>query len=255
MQKNILITNPAVPGAEEVARIAMTNIDNNADVSDILDYGKTRNRVIGFSFGGRRYVVKYFGRPAFPARLLSLFGRRSKARKSYENSKTVIEAGFDAATPVAYWEQRCCGVLISSGFLSYCIDLPLVSLIYDESYPRELRDSVRRDLSAFMLRLHTAGLWPKDFNIGNILLNPRDPEGERRFWLIDLNRFRSGAVPSMREAMLSFDQLGVRPQDYPFTVAPYAAAKGWDLKKCTSLIEKFHRRYALLKRLKHPFRH
>lgn len=252
MMRRIYLLNDSISDSDELVRILAEGFPES-DGWNVIDYGKTRNRVLGFDYGLRRYVVKYFARTSWLDKLRVLSGGVSKARKAFENAIEILRAGMPTAEPVAAWETYRHGLLHDCGLITSYVDGPNVAGMYLDSTPKSEREGLARSLSDFTYALHIAGLVPKDYNVGNLIIASK--EGEKYgFSLVDVNRFGFGKVPGMREAMKGFDQLGVNDALFDCLVRPYCEKRGWDPEKCRRVMEKSRRRSCLLRHFKNLFK-
>lgn len=250
------VFNPSADGSESLVEGLCQGFPGSLRVSDVTDYGKSRNLVVAFDCNQRRYVAKYFATRKLPDLISRWLRLPSKAEKSYRHALRIQESGFLTALPVGYWDNAPGSGRYSGGFLAEHIAGPWVADIHDPNLDMDYRKDLMTDLSFFTLRLHLAGLRPGDYNVGNILYteDEESAEGERRFWLIDINRFKFGRPPSLPEAMLAFDQLGAEDWMLPYLVWPYVDMRGWDRSEAWHWILRHRRRSALRKILKHPWR-
>lgn len=155
---------------------------------------KGRNTLSLAVWEGACLVVKDFGR--------SLLGgydyifRKSKARRSYENARELIERGICTPRPVAYREcrNRLTRRLIGGSYIC----------TYEESQPlKDFYETADRHFiscfAAFVAELHCKGIRHDDLNNTNVRVVCKDDS--YKFSLIDLNRMR--IYPSGKEVPLS----------------------------------------------------
>lgn len=181
---------------ELAGRVARGGMPAEAEV-----FYEGRNRVARLRACGKSLIIKEFGVPNVINRYAYVSLRRSKARRSLEHAERLREMGFASPAPVAWIEVIGCGGL----GLSY--------YICEEVKGRDLRewrdnpeiDDVLPALAAEMGRLHSYGVWHKDFSPGNVIYTRED--GEWRFHYIDLNRMRFG-VRDRRRLMSNFRAIG-----------------------------------------------
>lgn len=155
---------------------------------------KGRNILRLAVWNGAYLVVKDFGR--------SLLGgydyifRKSKARRSYENARALIERGISTPRPVAYREcrNRLTRRLIGCSYIC----------TYEESRPfKDFSETADRQFiscfAAFVAELHCKGIRHDDLNNTNVRVVCEG--GSYKFSLIDLNRMR--IYPSGKEVPIS----------------------------------------------------
>lgn len=148
------------------------------------DVYKGRNHVVSTRVADRDINIKAFRIPNIINRLVYTTFRKSKARRSYENSLRLRNLGFDTPEPLAYVELR-------NGFLlgkSYFVSQQLWGFHELRSFmPGEDINRLADQLGALIARLHDVGVWVKDFSQGNILRRISD-RGRYEFFMVDLNR-------------------------------------------------------------------
>ncbi len=174
---------------------------------------------------GIRLSIKDFHTPSAINALVYTRLRRSKARRSYENAVRLSAMGFDTPDPVAYIEIHRGAMLTRSYYICRQIDGAQDLRLW------HLRDAVSMSpvldgLARYMVRLHRAGVFHKDFSPGNILY--RDEGGTLRYYLIDINRMSFGVHDPSRQ-MDNFGRIDIESADATADLARrYARAAGTD---------------------------
>lgn len=237
--------------------------NSHSHIALLKDFGQKRNTVILIDFNGLKLVAKRFARPRFPSGIIKRF-TGTKAEKGYLNALLLKEKGFKTAAPIVWWERREKGIITDSWLVTEYLDHHLISEFRDIYHNPEQKKVLMQALSQFMTRLHNAGFLPLDFNIGNIFYSASkryhagnealDIKDIYDFYLIDINRMNYGKIPSFNEAMKSFDQLGILPDEYEYLLYPYADAKGWNRKMCIDKILKIRYKNYCRKKIIHLFR-
>lgn len=194
------------------------------------------------------FVIKSFRRPNAINSVAYTTVRRSKARRSYENAKRLLEMGFETPTPVAWGEVRRDGRLDRSYYV--CLEQKGEDLRYWERRPDA--EPLLRALGAEMVRLHRAGVWHKDFSPGNIIVLRDGEREEYKFSYIDLNRMQF-CVRNHRKLMSMFGTLNEEAEVRRLAHF-YAEAAGIDSIKTESeaseAYTRFMRRIIRKRRLK-----
>ncbi len=137
--------------------------------------------------------VKAFRIPPFPNGYVYRFFRASKAKRSYLNGKRLLEMGFLTPMPIGYSEIHAglrmkgdMGIWLKMTRSYYfCEQLPYPNMRGWEQRPDV--DALIKAFGAEIARIHAAGVWFHDFSPGNVLVDTT-PEGEYRFYYVDLNR-------------------------------------------------------------------
>lgn len=149
---------------------------------------QARNRVYAYTLpDGREVNIKAFKVPRALNPYIYTLLRKSKARRSYENSERLRGMGFHSPAPLAYVEVRSGVRLRESYFVSE--QLKADDMRHWETKPDCA--PLLEALAAEMVRLCDAGVWHKDLSPGNILYT-RNSSGGYLFSYIDLNRMKFG---------------------------------------------------------------
>lgn len=165
---------------------------------EILHEG--RNTIKLFQWKDQRFVVKRYGHITLMNRLIYGTLRHSKANRAYHHAILLRQRGIDTPQEVAFLEIRRHGLLHQSYFVSaYSEYLSLWSVT--EHYLQDPESQfIVHDLSAFLFKLHEAGVLHKDLNIGNILYQHIRPH-EYVFQVIDTNRMTFHRHLSIRQRL------------------------------------------------------
>lgn len=177
---------------------------------------KARNELRIVTLQDKRYVLKAFKVPGFPASAIYGLLRASKAYKSYHNSILLKDY---APCPVAYMEQRQGVLLQQSYYLSeaFDYDFTIREPLLDAAFPD--RDQILRGFARFSLKLHNDGFFHRDYSPGNILVK-RDGD-EFIFKVVDVNRLSISALSDTDRAR-GFAKLWATPEDLAVIAEEYA---------------------------------
>lgn len=184
---------------------------------------RSRNTVYAYEYEGTMLSIKAFRRPSFPNCYVYNGMRESKARRSFENAMRLLRDGIGTPEPVAWIENTGGGRLLDSYYVSLHIATDGDMRLWAD---RPAAAAVP-DLALFMVRLHRAGIFHKDFSPGNIMFRVHD-DGTHEFFLIDLNRMRFG-VTDPRVLMRNFSAIYIENEEETGRLARlYAQAAGLD---------------------------
>jgi hypothetical protein len=163
------------------------NIKENfkADVKVLHDQ---RNVIKLFEINDRKYVVKSFKVPHLFNRIVYNFFRKSKAERSYINTKKLESLNISTPPPVAYIEFYSSFLIKESFYISeyFDFDYQMSDALYDEKF--DDRDSVFKQFAKFTYEIHNKGVFHSDYNHGNILF--KNNKGIYEFSLVDVNRMK-----------------------------------------------------------------
>lgn len=196
---------------------------------------KVRNEVRKIEIEGVTVVVKKFKVPHFINRIAYTYFRKSKARRSYEYSETLLNNGFGAAQPIAYTEYFRNGLLTDSYYVSLFCDYgrDFNEFRWSETDGRE---AVLRSFAQFTARMHDAGIRHLDYGGGNILF--RETAIGAEFCLIDVNRLEKGKV-DIRKGCENFKLLYMKEGAFRFLMSEYALARGFETEQCFEIIRPY----------------
>lgn len=130
-------------------------------------------------------VVKRYKRPTLANCFIYTFFRPGKARRAYEYAEKLLDRGIETARPVAYIEKKRYGFFHTGYFISEY--LPYATLEHTEHLTDTEKQWLADDFVLFTARLHESGMFPGDYNRGNIMYYKRNCRFH--FALIDINRF------------------------------------------------------------------
>lgn len=201
-----------------VEEVAATGIPYGA-----VEVYRGRNVVAKVPSGDLIANIKAFAIPNVVNRYVYGRFRKSKARRSFENSVRLAGMGFNVPAPLAYIEEKHPVSFGRSYFISHHVD-GLTELRYPERHPfmRELLEALGRE----MARLHRAGVWMKDFSPGNVLF-VRSSDGSFTFYYVDLNRIRFNTF-SRSKLGLMWERLLFHTDQITIATQSYADALGID---------------------------
>lgn len=184
-------------------------------------YRGARNTLYDITDGsGHRLCVKHFRKAKFPNSYIYTTLRHSKARRSFEHALRLLDLGFLTPRPIAWAEHRHGLKLRDSYYICEYLDLPNIrnwGTLPDA-------DSLIDALGAFMVSLHRAGIYHRDFSPGNILID-RHSDGTYRFYLVDINRMNFN-VTDRRKLMSMFRSISLDEADTRRLSQAYAKASG-----------------------------
>ena len=221
---------------------------------------KGRNEVRLFLVDGRQVVAKRFKRHGLVKMVAYTLFRPSKARRAYENAMELQRRGFATPAPIAFMEERCCGLVRQVYYVCEHTDAQPIRprLIEQDPFDQSLATAYAR----FVAQLHEAGVLHRDLNPTNVLFKEgggTTSSGRSRppytFELIDINRMRfyDGAVPRA-ECMENLTLFYWLTPAYRYILGEYAAARRWtdeDTAEAIRVKERHDRRWIRRKQITH----
>lgn len=166
-------------------------------------------------------VVKQFAVPNLWRGLWYGWFGKSKARRSYEYAQRM-----DGLTPgpIAYRETRVFGILRESWYACKASECrhTFNELIGSPKFPH--RKEILEAIGRFTAKLHTQGIWHRDYSGGNILFN----EDGSHVNAIDLNRIRFCKHLSRKKRLQNFERLNIDREALRTIATAYAQTMGED---------------------------
>ena len=141
---------------------------------------------------GSVVIVKRYCKTHIVNRVVYSLGiRLPKGKRAFLYPARLLERGIDTPEPIAYIEQRTCGLLGLSYFVS--VQSPLRHTLYEFSDAREgTYEEMAEALGRFTAMMHDREVLHLDYSPGNILWD-KDEKGYH-FAVVDINRMRFGKV-------------------------------------------------------------
>ncbi|MDE6199305.1 MAG: lipopolysaccharide kinase InaA family protein [Muribaculaceae bacterium] len=203
-------------------RTACTEIFNSGTDSDARQiYRGARNTLYDVAArNGRHLCVKHFRKAKFPNSYIYTTLRHSKARRSFEHAGHLLSLGFHTPLPIAWSERRNGIKLLDSYYICEYLDLPNIRDWGKMPDADRLIDA----LGKFMVDLHRAGVYHRDFSPGNILVERLGSDGYR-FYLVDINRMNFG-VRNRSKLLSMFRSISLDAADTARLARAYAKASG-----------------------------
>jgi tRNA A-37 threonylcarbamoyl transferase component Bud32 len=172
--------------------------------------------------------------------------RESKARRSFENSLKLLNAGFSVPEPVAYIECFGKGILKESFYISEAIDFDCT---LHEVYREQMFDW--RTVVPLVIEqaylMHASGFMHRDFSPGNILI--KEVDGQYQFSFVDLNRLYIGAV-SFDEGLKSFVRLANNDELLLLLTKVYSSCAHKDDREAYDILSVYLAKHRLYKERK-----
>lgn len=228
---------------EEITAIARNGVPPEAEV-----IYEGRNTLYRMNFGKVTAIIKSFRLPGFiNSRIYTNF-RKSKAMRSYQNSKAMIKLGFHVPEPIAYIEVKRGMRLRESYYI--CEEIKGCELRHWEEYPES--EPMLPELAKEIVKLHRAGVYHKDFSPGNILYTGTEAAGYS-FFFVDLNRMEFG-VKSRRKLMSMFKSINLNVDAMVKLARLYAKAAGEDEERVVAEAIAANKKYMAQREFKKKFK-
>ena len=199
--------------------------------------------------------LKAFKIPNIVNQIAYNFFRKSKAQRSFEYAKKLIDLQVGTPKPIAYFEYRNVFLFRKSFYISeqlHC-DITYRELTKDFSYPDY--DNILRAFTRFTFSLHEKGIHFLDHSPGNTLIKKNSETYD--FYLVDLNRMNFGML-DFETRIKNFSRLTTHKFMVEVMSDEYAKSSGEDYNKIFDLMwkstqdfqKKFHGKKRLKKKLK-----
>lgn len=214
-----------------------------------------RNTIKILNIEGINVNIKGFKIPNIFNQIAYRFFRKSKAQRSFEYAKKLIELGIGTPKPIAFFEFNTLFLFKKSFYLSEQLDCDLTyrELITDLNYPNY--ETILRAFTRFTYLLHERGIQFLDHSPGNTLIKKNGNNYD--FYLVDLNRMNFGAL-DFETRIKNFSRLTMYKSMVEIMSDEYAKCTGEDYELIFNLMwdstlrfqEKYHNRMKLKKTIK-----
>ncbi len=198
--------------------------------------------------------IKSFKIPNLINKIAYRYFRTSKARRSYEYARHLLENEVFTPEPIGYFEEK--GILFGKSYyiskhLSY--DLTYRELIKNSEYVGHV--DMLSAFAKFTYSLHKKNIHFLDHSPGNTLIVIKEKEYD--FYLVDLNRMEFGPM-DFKTRMANFRRLSSIESHVKIMATAYAKESGEDVdvvframwQEVQDFQKGFHRKKKLKKRLK-----
>ena len=155
---------------------------------------------------GRRAFVKRVDSGGYSKGLLArLLG--SRARRALRGERILAEGGFRHPQPLLIMEERSFGSVRASYILTEALnDAQVLSAVaVGRRRPRKLRKEASEQVAREIRRLHDAGIYTRDMQETNLMIENRDSEFPLFF--VDFEDFRRTQSVSIRQRMINLVHL------------------------------------------------
>ena len=165
-----------------------------------------RNIIKLFDLDGKTINIKSFKIPNLINKIAYRYFRKSKARRSYEYAKILLEKGIGTPQPHAFLENFNFIGLRDSYYVSEHLvtDLTFRELVEIPDYPDH--DNILRQFTRFSFELHEKGIEFIDHSPGNTLIK-KNNDGSYNFFLVDLNRMEFHSSLTFEQRMKNLRRL------------------------------------------------
>ncbi len=198
-----------------------------------------RNLIKVMNVGGMEINVKRYGIPSFINRVVYSFFRRPKGMRAFSYPGRLKEKGFETPEAIAYVEERRCGLIRYSYFVSIQSHYRRNFYEFGDADAESCEDVVRA-FARYTASLHEAGIMHRDYSPGNILF---DKVGdEYHFLLVDINRMYFGPV-SLKQGCANFARLWGQKSFFVLLAKEYARARGADERYCVEQVLRQRKRF------------
>lgn len=212
-----------------------------------------RNRVYWIEHEGQKFVAKHFLNTG-PWKKVVYRLSTGKARRSFDNSIALIQAGVRCPQPVAWREDWNGPFLKESFFISAHVEATQTARAVRYRKEIDWRPHVTA-IATCIARMHDAGLLHLDLTAGNILfVGARSDQWP--VYIIDNNRMSFGEI-SLQRGIKSLLQPKIEGKYQSPYVEAYANARGFDPELCIKLYERLmggHKMKWKIKNVTRPWR-
>ncbi len=171
--------------------------------------------------------VKRFCPPRGINKYVYSFGiRKPKGVRAYIYPERLLAKGVPTPIPVAYIEQRRCGILSYCYFIS--LRCPYEHRMFDVGdAPEGTYEELAVAFARFTADMHQKEVMHLDYSPGNILYR-QNVDGSFEFSIVDINRMHFGKV-GREQGLLNFKRLWGPKRFFIMMIEEYARVRGYDV--------------------------
>ena len=168
----------------------LKNIVLNFETSGTLFADGKRNKIKLFEHHGTILNIKSFKIPIFFNQIIYRYFRDSKAKRSFENAKKLLQLDILTPKPIDYLEfYNAIGLQKSFYICEHLkIDYSILDVLHLTN--QEIQMTLLQKFAQFTFDLHEKGVEFLDHSPGNTLLVKNKITGDFDFYLVDLNRMK-----------------------------------------------------------------
>lgn len=210
------IVSKTSSNAPDILSALLTEIIEEGIKDDASLIHSGRNKIWRKEISGMTIAIKIYGYSPLKSIIYSI--RKTKARRAFENARTLIARGIATPFPLAFVEKR--------GFINRLTGSMYISM-YEETEPLEKYIDygdrlVLDEFARFTALLHSKGILHHDLNATNVRVTVKDTKVT--FSLIDINRmkFASKAVSfSLQEKLENLTRFSNFDTSYRHFITTY----------------------------------
>ncbi len=160
--------------------------------------------------------IKKFKKPNFISNIIYKYMKGSKAKRSFEYAKKLLEKNIGTPEPIAYFDKF--GKDERDYYISEDLkyDFTCREIFWPEDYEKvkteywykkieEKREKVIRQFAKFSYDLHEKGIQFEDYSPGNVLIVEKNENYE--FYLVDLNRMKFDVKMNIKSRMKNVSRM------------------------------------------------
>ena len=209
-------------------------VSNFYEAGDLIVKGN-RNIIKSNFLDQEKVNIKFFQKPGFLKSIIYSFFRSTKANRSFNYAKYLIENKIPTPFPIAYIEKRNAFGLINESFyicqqIDY--DFTIRELLHNPLFPN--RKIILQQFTAFTFQMHEAKINFLDHSPGNTLIIDNGNQNFD-FYLIDLNRMKFQNL-SIEQRMDNFKKMWLSKQMIKIVAEKYAELSNESLPKLNSIL-------------------
>ena len=183
-------------------------LEINKVINDFNSKGElikgTRNTIKKINIDNLVVNIKRFKSPNIFNKIAYTFFRSSKANRSYNYAKKLIDSGIMSPKPIGFYEFFKFGLIHQSYYVSENIAYDYDMEFVFKNIDLDFRDDIIKKFTYFTHNLHENGIMFLDHSRSNTLVKKHDDD--YRFYLIDLNRMKFKSL-STEERFKNFRRL------------------------------------------------
>ena len=191
--------------------------------------------------GGLRLNVKSYKKPHLINQFVYAYMRKTKAERSFEYARLLLDKGIGTPEPVAYIVYTNLWGVTRSFYISLQLDFDCEFRDLKKKRPEDL-EQILRSFTRFTYQLHQHSIYFLDHSPGNTLIKKREKGYD--FYLVDLNRIKITKISPLR-GLRNFYRLQADEAMIDVIADEYAALTKQDPQLMSELLKRWTKEHDL----------
>jgi hypothetical protein len=213
-----------------------------------------RNEIRVVEAEGQKLAIKSFNKISWANRLIFSVSKWSKANKTFNNAKRLLNKNVSTPTPVAYINIYNKGLLVSCYYVCLYSEYQSVEELF--LLPLAEAEEGLKAFAHYTMGLYKAGVYHGDYNLSNVMYQQSGHNFD--FTLIDINRMHFHSY-SLKRGLRNLHRLQLPVEKLSIVAAEFARESNADTLETLFAVTLYQLEFsyfkAFLKKLKTPIKY